>query len=149
MGKTEVRLIRRPDWEARLISFVESRSAAQFRWGEHDCCLFACDAIEAITGVDPAKWFRGRYSDRHGAVVSLRRFCDGGLEEAMARIAHDLNAPEIAPAYARRGDAVFLRQANGIPSFGICMGAEVAVAALPAGVAMLPGSLTLRAWRVG
>ena len=30
--------------------FIESRKLTSFKWGEHDCCLFACDAALGITG---------------------------------------------------------------------------------------------------
>lgn len=149
MGKAEVRLIRRPDWETRLVSFIESRQSSAFRWGEHDCCLFACDAIEAMTGLDPAEWFRGRYSDRHGATRCLQEFCGGDLEDAMASIAASLSAPEIVPSLARRGDALLVRQKSGLASFGICMGDTAAVARIPSGVALLPLEGVVRAWRVG
>ncbi len=45
---------RRPDWPARLRTIIEAARERPFSWGQHDCCLFASDAIEAMTGVDPA-----------------------------------------------------------------------------------------------
>ena len=43
---------RLPDWQPRLQALIQARLAAPFAWGEHDCCLFVCDAVQAITGQD-------------------------------------------------------------------------------------------------
>ena len=148
MGTTDLRLIRRGDWESRLVRFIASRRDEPFAWGRHDCCLFAADCIEAMTGVDPAARLRG-YSDRRGAVAALRGFADGGLAGVMSAIAEELGAAEVEPDFARRGDAAYVVQESGAGSFGIVLSEGVAVAGLPRGVAMLPRARVVRTWRVG
>jgi len=119
-----------------------------FEWGLHDCCLFASDAIFVMTGVDPASELRG-YTTKRGAVDALKAFAGGGLEPTMAKIADTLGAAEVPPAFARRGDAVYLRQQSGMGSFGIAWGETAAVCGWPGGVLHLPMTLAVRAWRVG
>jgi hypothetical protein len=40
-------------WEKRLFAFLEDTSKRTFEYGKHDCALFACDAIETLTGKNP------------------------------------------------------------------------------------------------
>lgn len=63
---------RRDDWRARLSAFIADRRDDPFAWGSRDCCLFAADAVEAMTGADFAVRFRG-YSTKFGALRALRR----------------------------------------------------------------------------
>ena len=42
---------------------------ASFVWGETDCIMATCNHVMAITGIDPAKPWRGSYSDEVGAVA--------------------------------------------------------------------------------
>jgi len=76
---------RPPDWPERLLAALAAARDRPFRWGEHDCCLFAADLIEAVTGVDPAAAFRPvrprgepgavdgrRYRTAQGALALLR-----------------------------------------------------------------------------
>jgi hypothetical protein len=54
---------------ARLVA---ERRHLEFRWGERDCCLWAADAVRAMTGRDFAADLRG-YSSQFGALRALRR----------------------------------------------------------------------------
>lgn len=152
------------DWPARLDEAIRVAFWRPFSWGGHDCALFACDAIEAMTGVDPAASFRGQYKSKRGAYAALKRFSDGGLEEAAEKMAGELGAPEIGPAFAGRGDVALLPvempdgpsaegfgpQAGKVSdALGIVGpdGRHVLVAA-PEGLAKLPVALVKRAWRV-
>lgn len=49
------------NWETRLASYLARVSREGFAWGRHDCALFAAGGVEAVTGVDPAAAWRGRY----------------------------------------------------------------------------------------
>lgn len=142
-------MTRLPDWETRLWAGIEAARRRPFVWGGHDCCMFACDLLSAMTGVDPGAAFRGTYSDKAGAKAVLKRLYRGGLERTISAIAGEVAAPEISPRLARRGDCCFLWIENGGPAMGVCVGAQAAVAALSGGVAFLPMRQVLRAWRVG
>lgn len=91
-------MTRAPDWRARLAALVEQRRAAPFVWGAHDCCLWASDAVLAMTGLDVAAPLRG-YINRFGALRSLRR---AGFERVF-----DVVDPHFPTAQrARAGDVV-------------------------------------------
>ncbi len=142
-------LRRRHDWPERLAGVLRAARGQGFRWGDHDCALFAARAVEAMTGHDPAAGFRGRYKTRRGAYGRLRRFAAGGLAEAAEKIAKTLRAEEIAPATAGRGDVVLVAAATG-EALGVIdlSGRGIAVTG-PDGLSILPRSAALRAWRVG
>lgn len=61
----------RADARARLGALLAERTHAPFAWGCNDCALLACDAVEALTGVDVGYDLRGRYHSAAGAVRAL------------------------------------------------------------------------------
>ena len=63
-SSTEQPVTRKPDWQALLDAFLAEHQFDSFQYGRWDCCLFVCDAILAMTGVDPAAAYRGTYSSR-------------------------------------------------------------------------------------
>ena len=146
---------RRPDWPECLAETVRAARGRPFQWGRHDCALFACDCIAAMTGVDPAARFRGRYKTARGAVGALKRYGSsaegfgpqaGGvrsLEELATRV---LGVP-IRPEMARRGDIVSFDTALG-PVLGVSLGSRAAFTG-PEGLTFVPVSATRQAWRVG
>ena len=98
---------RRPDWPERLAAYVAEGTHIRFRWGEADCCLWACSDIAAMTGVDPAGPLRESYCDRDGAQRALVRFAGRGLLETVERLAVEHGKARLAsPLYAQRGDLV-------------------------------------------
>lgn len=64
-------LPRLPDWRQRLDDYLDSIDGKPFEWGELDCALYAAGAVQAMTGVDLAKSFRGQYSDAAGAKAAI------------------------------------------------------------------------------
>jgi hypothetical protein len=127
------------DWPERLHAFVAARSATPFAWGMHDCCIFAADAVLAVTGQDPGAPWRGYSTAR----VAVRRMREPGLP-AIASAA--LGEPIAAPL-AWRGDVVAVRLGKRI-ALGVCLGDVATVAATPTGVAMVPMIAATAAWRV-
>lgn len=140
-------LVRLPDWPERLAAALDEARSRPFAWGAHDCGLFACDLIRAMTGADPACDLRGSYASRSGACRALRRLAGGGLEPAVAALAERFVAPEIPPVLAQRGDACLLDLEHGL-TFAICCGTHAAAAG-PEGLAMVPMARARRAWRIG
>ncbi|SEM40432.1 hypothetical protein SAMN05192583_0068 [Sphingomonas gellani] len=107
-------LARAPDWEERLAVLLDRKSEEPFKWGSNDCALFACDAIKAMTGSDPAEAFRGTYNDRAGSAVALREHGAGTLlKTATAWLGQSKH-----PAFAQRGDIV-MKDRN---TLGVCVG---------------------------
>jgi len=65
-------MMRKPHWEKHLAEWHRVAETRPFLWGKSDCCLTACDAVLAITGIDPARDLRGLCSDRRGAIRVVR-----------------------------------------------------------------------------
>lgn len=99
-------LARRPDWQLRLAALVERRQAQPFAWGASDCCTWASDVVEAVTGHDPAADVRGTYSGWLGALVQAKE--RGGLPHVCAQ---RLGA-RVRPALAQPGDIGLAREGS-------------------------------------
>ena len=140
---------RYPDWPERLAEYVANGTRARFRWGEVDCCLWACGGIEAMTGIDPAAPLRETYSDEAGAERALRRFAGRGLLETVERLATEHGKARLAsPLYARRGDLVMAEGPGRCPdALGLCVGAT-AVFLTPRGRRSVALNDALAAWRI-
>ena len=124
-------------WPEALAEFIESRRITPFQWGKTDCTLFAADAVEAITGVDPAAQYRGNYSDHKGA---LRLIKDAGSLSALVPL------DSIPPLLAGRGDVVLLDM-EGSEALGVHLGRAIAAQG-PDGLVFLPVDTIEAAWRV-
>lgn len=134
-------------WETRLSDWAVQAAHRPFSWKDQaDCCLTACDAIRAITGVDPAAWFRGKYKTRTGAYGCLKRFAGGGLVETVEKITQENNWPEIPVLTARRGDVGIIPTDDG-EALAICLGARWAAQGAD-GLVYVPLKTGLRAWRI-
>ncbi len=137
-----VALPRRPDWPERLAELVEARRHAPFRWGAHDCVLWAADAIVACTGQDPAAEWRGRYGNETEAEAIILRA--GGLAELVAGAQATRGAGECPVGQAQRGDTVLVQYGNTL-MMGVVLGDLVAVPGLD-GLVFLPLRAARRAW---
>lgn len=137
-------LTRDPRWPELLAEMIEQRADAPFRWGRHDCALFACDAVRVIAGVDPAEGLRGAYRTESGADEIIARH--GSLEALAAHqfALHGLG--DCVPAFAQRGDVALVMQGNML-ALGVVVGDSVAVPAAQ-GLAFLPLAAIQRAWSV-
>ena len=103
--------------------------------------MFAADCVLAMTGEDPAVDFRKTYHTELGAARAIAR--SGGMAAgAAARLGES-----VAPAFASRGDVVLLSMGTR-EAYGICLGATVALPCEAGGVAFVPMTEALCAWRV-
>lgn len=136
--------MRQSNWPARLNAFIEQRRAMPFTWGKNDCCLFTCDWISLMTGIDPAKSLRKKYGDALGAQRILKR--RGGVEAVAACECGKLGWSEVLPALAHRGDPVSVDTEHGA-ALGVSMGRHAAFPG-PEGVAFVLMSKCRRAWRI-
>lgn len=104
----------------RLHQYLQDNHNRPFEWGKFDCCLFAADVIQILTGRDPAKAFRGKYTTARGAALALRRYGQGDIistaDEQLGR--------EITLLQAKRGDACAIDTEHG-PALAIYMGSVV------------------------
>jgi len=104
-----LKLIRRKDWRPALNNYLQS-SNDRFKktglvWGKFDCCTFAMDWVERMTGVDPMADFRGKYSTKAGALQALKDIGAGTLLST----ARERLGKTVHPSHAHRGDICYRR----------------------------------------
>ncbi len=130
---------RLPDWQLRLEAFVAQRQEVPFVWGANDCALFVMDAVQAITGRDPAPHLRGHRNARQ-AIGSLRD--QGGLAVAACQCLGPFWSAQLAAV----GDVVLVRMGKRV-ALGICNG-TTALGPGAQGLVAVPMTEALLAWRV-
>lgn len=140
MNATTLPSQRLPDWQVRLASLMAQRRAAAFAWGSNDCCLFAADALRAITGHDPAADLRGAYCTALQAARVLRTV--GGVAGVAATRA---GAP-VPVALAQPGDVGLCVQNPQAPALAIFGGTEWHAPGAQC-LATHPASSIAQAWR--
>lgn len=112
-------VIRRQDWRTRFAELVVARRDLPTVWGERDCCLFAADAVKAMTDVDFAESLRG-YRTAKGAARALRR-------AGFASVIDYVDARLPRATRARDGDLLGLpcQRASGLDMLFIADGGSV------------------------
>ena len=126
-----------PQWEKRLVAVTEVHINTPLVWGKSDCLLTACDAIEAMTGVDPAAGIRGKYKSKAGAYRLIKQHGYDSLGAVLAdRFA------EIPVAMAGRGDVGIYQNTVGyFCEYGFAVKGED-------GLRFLPRTMAERAFKV-
>jgi len=132
--------MRLENWPTLLNDFISSRMDTPFKWGVHDCTLFAADCAWAITGTDPAKEYRGTYASETSAARIIVE--SGGFRE----LVNQNMGQEINPKLAQRGDWVLIHQGDSL-ALAVCMGINF-VAAGKEGLIFSPMKEAITAWRV-
>lgn len=97
------------DWETRFSRYISTVAREGFAWGLHDCALFAAGGIEAVTGVDPAAEWRGRYGDEAGGMALIRA---AGFADHLAAARCWL--PEVGRLMIMPGDVAIVAGALGL-----------------------------------
>ena len=123
-----------------------------FAWGKQDCCLFAADGVQAITGVDIAQDFRGNYTDQTSAFALIKSITGGTtVADAAAYCATKYGMQEWkAPLCARRGDLVAVKNNDGQIIAGIVsLNGRDVLCMSETGVINLSIRQVVRAWKVG
>lgn len=140
---------RLPDWEARLDAYLRETEETPFRWGQHDCAMAACDAVEAITGRNPGAQFRATYGNVIDSVDVVRTFGTPSFEDMVAELAEGYGFVEVIVPRARRGDLVLLDAEYG-PTLGVVdLTGENAVFPSSEGRQRRRVLYCRRAWQVG
>lgn len=144
-------LVRLEDWPERLHALIEQRGSVPFRWGAHDCVMFAADAVQAVAGVDLAERLRSQYADEQSARKMCLAYSNAGADSPMGRLLSDIAAlhlgDQVPPRMAHRGDIVLVEHDAG-QSLAVCLGTHAAAPGRR-GLLMLPTEHWLTAWRVG
>lgn len=128
------------DWPERLAALFAASAARPFEWGSFDCCLFAADAVLAVTGHDPAADLRATYSTEAGAARVLRRH--GGV----AGVAAARAGREVSPALAQPGDVGLSHHNPELPALAVWGGCAWHQAGA-VGLEVVPAESVARAWR--
>jgi hypothetical protein len=137
--------MRLPDWEKRLAEHFARSRARAFGWGEFDCALAVCEGIEAVTGVDPGKSYRGKYMSEKEALALI----GGDLGTFVAGIAGELEFRELRPTFARRGDVVLVDNGDPTHALGTAdLSGRFAWCASERGFIRVPMKYWLRAWKI-
>lgn len=88
---------------ATIMDYVNGAHTKRFKWGEHDCFLFAAGAVQVVTGIDYMANLRG-YRDETTAEVLLReRFGTTKLRDVFLTVALEY-AKQIPLEDAQDGD---------------------------------------------
>lgn len=135
---------RLPDWEDRLIAFMDRARRKPFQWSVFDCCTFPADAVLALTGVDPMVDLRDAYDDARSALMLING--NGGLEELTDK--RLVGAECITSLKGQRGDIVHLEQQGLGARLGVIWGAGVAAPGLR-GLITLQRPMAAKTWHIG
>ncbi len=131
---------RLPAWQTRFALLCIERQRRPFEWGSHDCCLWASDAVLAITGQDFAEGLRGTYATTAEAARMLAEV--GGVRQ----LATDVLGNPVSPLMATVGDVVLFEQ-DGRALLAVCNGGT-ALAVAERGLEPMPMTAALAAWKV-
>lgn len=127
------------NWQLDFEKCVKENFYKPFKWGEHDCVLWAANCVLAITGFDPALEYRDEYSSPIGAARILKD--NGGMEALVSE-----KFESVLPSFANIGDIVMILQ-NEQPMLAVCNG-ETSLAPGAEGLIALPTLSAVKAWRV-
>lgn len=134
--------VRLPDWRRRLAGYLAEVGRAPFRPGAHDCALFVAGAVRAMTGVDLAAQYRGRYTTLRGGYRVLRK---EGVADHIALAAAIFE--EVPTAFAQVGDVAVMPSEIDGGALGVVQG-EMVYVLQPAGMALVSRMHMERAFRV-
>lgn len=111
-------------WRVQFEAVIDDLWAKPFSWGDHDCGPgLVGNVVKAITGDDPAKPYRGKYSDAKGALRIIKRKGFANLGDMVASI-----LPEIHPSEAKIGDIAAVKTDSAIGyALGVVNGERVFV----------------------
>jgi hypothetical protein len=92
-----------------LQSYLDLHRDEKFKYGTRDCCLFTAGCIEAMTGIDIAAWFRGRYGTRKQSFALVKeRTGKASIQAVIEYVAKEHGFQPIPVAMAQRGDMVLI-----------------------------------------
>jgi hypothetical protein len=139
-----------PDWAARLEIWLFEQKDRRFQYGSWDCCLFVCEAIREMTGIDPGAEFRGEYDSAVDAAMLMRlRYDARSLGAMVEAVAARQGMREVPVQHAKRGDVMLIKRPKDA-SLGLLAldGSRVIVLAGSRGMRTIPRFAAARAWAV-
>ena len=98
-------MARLDNWQNELSSFIEEKRHVAFDFATWNCMFFVLGGIEAVTGIDYAAAYKGKFKTEKGAARLLRRIDNvANSKEFLEK--HFGEAKPIA--FARHGDIVLV-----------------------------------------
>lgn len=134
---------RREDWQARLHECVEVARILPFKYGLHDCCLWAAHCIDAMCDTQYVRQVKERLNYNSKETADAVILSAGGLPRLVSEF---LGEPR-RDAFAAPGDVVLTRGPDGEALIGVVVGHRI-VAPGPSGVLSIPAAKTLLYWKV-
>lgn len=101
--------MRLSDYRSRVFEVINKHERQPFRYGVNDCALFGADIVEAITGVDPAAQWRGKYRSAAGG---LRLMKDAGYKNQAEWL--EKHGERVETPFAQFGDIAVLKASTDI-----------------------------------
>lgn len=144
-------------WITReLDTFLRENANQPFVWSQWDCCLFAANAIQAMTGVDIASDFRGKYTNEASAFALIKSVTGGTtVADAAAYCAQKHGLTEWVgtdgkptPLRAMRGDLVVISNAGDLIAGVVDLSGRYVAAMSETGIIRLSIRSIVRAWHV-
>lgn len=111
------------EWQIALRKYIGEVRSLPVRPGTHDCALFVAGAIAAVTGVDLAAEFRGKYTTYEEGLSLLR---DHGYTDHVDMIAKHLEKL-YHPSMSLYGDIAIVSVAGDLDAAGIVNGPQIFV----------------------
>jgi hypothetical protein len=136
------------DWPEILTRYLTRRQNEKFQWGTMDCCLFACDAVLEMSGLDLAEDFRGKYDSLKSAARIMKEVAGGGVLEVAVIKAGVYDIEQIPVLMAQRGDVVLLSSPLGEALGIVGLDGRWTHCPGPDGVADAPLKECMKAWRI-
>jgi hypothetical protein len=135
------------DWQSRLDRFIRDNRERPFAYGSFDCCLFVCDAIQVMTGVDVAAEFRGRY---HSRTEALRRVREATGVSSVRRVVEYVTSRHgmisVPVLYLGRGDVALIQRARDYSLGLVAFDGQRVIVAGRAGLEWIPLRLAVLGW---
>jgi hypothetical protein len=131
-------------------TFLKDNANTKFAWGSWDCCLYAANAILAITGKDIADDFRDKYTDEASAFALIKTVTGGTtVADAAAYCAKKHGLVEHAhPLMAKRGDLVVIQNGPNLIAGVVHLNGRDVVSVSDHGAVRLPITQVKRSWSI-
>lgn len=141
---------RKEDWPELLHEYIDANISTPFAYGVHDCCLFVADAVQAMTDVDLAADYRGKYTDAKSALQIIKDITGGStVEDVIVHAAAQFGLSECPSVlFAQRGDIVLLDHDGTLALGVVYLDGAHALFVSDSGLHKLPVRQCKRAWEV-
>ena len=101
--------MRLDNWQNNLSEFLEEKRRVPFDFPTWNCMFFILGGVEAITGIDYASKYKGKFKTELGAAKLLRQI--DGVKSSQAFLEKYFGEPKPV-AFARHGDIVLVDPAK-------------------------------------